>query len=121
MNNKSKPRVSSAVGVDWHTAVPYNEFMFTIVETAAFKRDADAIWTTDERVEFCAWLAANPEAGDVIPGADGCRKVRWSASNRGKRGGARVVYFQPAGRWRDRVAGHLYQGKAVTTAEQDDA
>jgi hypothetical protein len=39
------------------------------------------------------WIAANPEAGDVIPGADGARKVRWAASGRGKRGGARVIYF----------------------------
>lgn len=67
--------------------------MYTIAETEQFRRDADAIWTTDERVDFCAWLAANPEAGDVIPGAEGCRKVRWSASGRGKRGGARVIYF----------------------------
>lgn len=67
--------------------------MLTVVETDAFKHDADVIWSTDERVDFCAWLAANPEAGDVIPGADGCRKVRWSASGRGKRGGARVIYF----------------------------
>ncbi|MCX7110143.1 MAG: type II toxin-antitoxin system RelE/ParE family toxin [Proteobacteria bacterium] len=35
----------------------------------------------------------NPLAGDVIPGADGARKVRWSAKSKGKRGGVRVVYF----------------------------
>jgi hypothetical protein len=37
-------------------------------------------------------LALNPEAGDVIPGSGGCRKVRWSVDGRGKRGGARVIY-----------------------------
>jgi hypothetical protein len=36
---------------------------------------------------------AEPEAGDVIPGSGGCRKLRWAASGRGKRGGARVIYF----------------------------
>lgn len=35
----------------------------------------------------------NPSAGDVIAGASGARKVRWAASGRGKRGGARVIYF----------------------------
>lgn len=39
------------------------------------------------------WLAANPNAGDPIPGSGGCRKVRWSLSGTGKRGGARVIYF----------------------------
>ena len=38
-------------------------------------------------------LAANPLVGDVIPGAGGLRKVRWSRAGMGKRGGARVVYF----------------------------
>jgi len=38
-------------------------------------------------------LAANPEAGDVIPGSGGCRKVRWGRAGAGKRGGVRVIYF----------------------------
>jgi len=39
------------------------------------------------------WLSENPLAGDVIPGADGARKVRWASQGRGKRGGARLIYF----------------------------
>lgn len=67
--------------------------MYTIVETETFKVDADAIWDDDEREVFCSWLAVNPMAGDVIPGSGGCRKVRWSRSGMGKRGGARIIYF----------------------------
>lgn len=67
--------------------------MYTIAETDDFTRDADAIWSISERLAFCAWIAANPEAGDVISGSGGCRKVRWMASGRGKRGGARVIYY----------------------------
>jgi hypothetical protein len=37
--------------------------------------------------------ANNPDAGDVIPGSGGCRKVRWSRAGSGKRGGVRVIYF----------------------------
>jgi hypothetical protein len=44
-------------------------------------------------VEFINWIADNPLAGDVIPGSGGCRKVRWSRSGMGKRGGVRVIYF----------------------------
>ena len=67
--------------------------MFTVVETPTFQKQAAAIWSQDERHAFIAWIAAHPEAGDVIPGADGARKVRWAVQGRGKRSGARVIYF----------------------------
>jgi hypothetical protein len=35
----------------------------------------------------------NPDGGDIIPGSDGIRKVRWRAPGRGKRGGYRVIYY----------------------------
>ena len=67
--------------------------MYTIDDTPTFAEDARKIWTEQERGAFCAWLAANPEVGDVIPGSGGCRKVRWSITGSGKRGGARIIYF----------------------------
>jgi mRNA-degrading endonuclease RelE of RelBE toxin-antitoxin system len=67
--------------------------MFTIIETPTFEADARKIWTEEERNAFFAWLAANPEIGDPIPGSGGCRKVRWSVAGSGKRGGVRVIYF----------------------------
>src|SRR5215469_805311 len=68
--------------------------MFTVAETPTFSAYRADYWTEDEFGEFCAWLAVNPEAGDVIPGSGGCRKVRWAGSGRGKRGGVRVVYYR---------------------------
>jgi len=67
--------------------------MHTFVETPTFAVDADKLWTEDERLEFFLWLASHPDAGDVIPGSGGCRKVRWSRPGMGKRGGVRVIYF----------------------------
>lgn len=67
--------------------------MRTVVETPTFQRQADKLWTEGERIEFIDWIAANPMAGDVIAGADGARKVRWSRAGSGKSGGARVIYF----------------------------
>ena len=67
--------------------------MYTLVETPVFQRYAAEIWNEAELMEFKFWLAANPLIGDVIPGASGLRKVRWSRAGIGKRGGARVVYF----------------------------
>ena len=48
--------------------------MYTVVETALFTADAKAIWQEDERGAFCAWLATNPDAGDVIPGSGGAAR-----------------------------------------------
>ncbi len=67
--------------------------MRTVVETPVFQRYANEVWSEAERIEFINWIAANPNAGDVIPGSGGCRKVRWASSGKGKRGGARVIYF----------------------------
>lgn len=67
--------------------------MYTVIETPIFQRLVDDIWSTDERQDFVVWLANNALAGDVIPGAGGLRKVRWSRSGMGKRGGVRVIYY----------------------------
>lgn len=67
--------------------------MRTVAETKVFRRYAAEIWTDAELSEFISWIARNPTAGDLIPGSDGCRKVRWSIKGQGKRGGARVIYF----------------------------
>lgn len=47
----------------------------------------------EERQELISYLARNPTAGDLIQGAGGVRKLRWGLEGRGKRGGARIVYF----------------------------
>lgn len=65
----------------------------TVVETEAFARSAAKIWSEDEVAALVDHVARNPEAGDVIPGTGGVRKMRWSRAGSGKRGGARVIYF----------------------------
>ena len=46
-----------------------------------------------ERAELVGYLACNPTAGDLIPGTGGVRKLRWGLEGRGKRGGARIIFF----------------------------
>jgi len=67
--------------------------MRTVIETPTFQKQAGKLWSEEDRLAFIDWIAANPLAGDVIPGADGARKVRWGVAGSGKRGGARVIYF----------------------------
>lgn len=67
--------------------------MNTVIETPIFQKQSKKNWSEGERLDFISWIAVNPLAGDVIPNAEGARKVRWSISGRGKRGGARIIYF----------------------------
>ena len=67
--------------------------MQTVAETPTFARQADKLFTEEERRDLIDHLAENPLAGDEIPGTGGVRKLRFAALGRGKRGGARVTYF----------------------------
>ena len=67
--------------------------MRTVVETPAFSRQADKLFSEDDKRELIDLLATSPLAGDEIPGTGGVRKLRFAASGRGKRGGARVIYY----------------------------
>lgn len=67
--------------------------LITVAETLPFLRQAATLWSENEHRTFVDYIAANPEAGDVIPDTGGVRKVRWSRAGMGKRGGARVIYF----------------------------
>ncbi len=65
----------------------------SVVETPQFLRQAEDVWTEDERAAFVDFIARNPEAGDVVPATGGVRKIRWRRQGSGKRGGVRVIYF----------------------------
>lgn len=67
--------------------------MFTVIETPLFQRQWPLYWTEEERGAFAAYLAEHPNAGDVVPGSGGIRKVRWRRARSGKSGGVRVIYF----------------------------
>ena len=66
--------------------------MLTIIESPLFTKLWPDYWSEEERGDFASFIANNPEAGDVIPGSGGCRKVRWSRVGTGKRGGVRIIY-----------------------------
>lgn len=73
--------------------MPDNAAMQTIVETEVFERLWPLYWTENERDNFHAFISKNPNAGDVVRGSGGIRKVRWSRQGSGKSGGVRVIYF----------------------------
>ena len=66
--------------------------MLTVIESPLFSKLWPDYWSEEERGEFVAFIANTPEAGDVVPGSGGCRKIRWSRNGAGKRGGVRAIY-----------------------------
>jgi hypothetical protein len=64
-----------------------------IIETTVFTRRIDELLTDDEYGLLQDELAARPDLGKIIPGSGGLRKLRWALSGRGKRGGARIIYY----------------------------
>jgi mRNA-degrading endonuclease RelE of RelBE toxin-antitoxin system len=68
----------------------------TFVETTLFTKLIYAYLSDDEYAALQYLLTLHPEAGDIVPGSGGVRKIRWGASGRGKRGGLRVIYYWKA-------------------------
>lgn len=64
-----------------------------IIETSVFTRQMRALLQDDEYRLLQLHLSGQPDAGVVIKGSGGLRKVRWSVGARGKRGGVRVIYY----------------------------
>ncbi len=67
--------------------------MITVAETEPFQWKVGRLLTEDEKAELIAYLAMNPNAGVLIQGTGGIRKLRWARSGRGKSGGVRVIYY----------------------------
>jgi mRNA-degrading endonuclease RelE of RelBE toxin-antitoxin system len=67
--------------------------VFSFIETKLFTRLVQEYLSDEEYQELQKLLIEQPEAGDVVPGTGGVRKLRWRAPGRGKRGGYRVIYF----------------------------
>jgi hypothetical protein len=71
----------------------YNRIVESVVETPGYLSAAEKLFTEQERADIVSLLAADPEAGAVMKGTGGFRKIRVARRGMGKSGGARVVYL----------------------------
>jgi hypothetical protein len=67
--------------------------VFTFIESSTFERVCPVYLDDDEYAELQQFMMQNPEAGQVVPGSGGIRKLRWTRPGTGKRGGLRVIHF----------------------------
>ena len=65
-------------------------------ETSIFTKRVTALLHDDSYAALQHHLVQHPDAGDVIRGSGGLRKVRWSRPGQGKRGGVRVITYARA-------------------------
>jgi hypothetical protein len=84
------------------------------VETPIFTRTVTALLKEEQYRALQLALALRPEQGDLIRGSGGLRKLRWGLAGRGKRGGARVIYYWEA------ATETFYMLYAYTKQEQGD-
>ncbi len=65
----------------------------TVVETNEFQRRAKTLFLPEDIQKIIEHVAYFPTSGVVMPGTGGVRKLRWAFAGKGKRGGARIVYY----------------------------
>jgi hypothetical protein len=90
--------------------------MLEFFETTVFSRQITSLLEDREYAALQGALVVDPEAGNLIPGSGGLRKIRWNEKRRrkGKRGGVRVIYY-----WYG--AGEvIYMLLAYSKGERDD-
>ena len=63
------------------------------IETPIFTKLVTDLMPDDEYRKIQLALVLRPEAGKIIPGSSGLRKIRWKSGGSGKRGGLRLIYF----------------------------
>lgn len=78
--------------IDARAPLAYSARMI-FIETPTFTRLIQELMDDEDYARFQTELAGAPESGDVIEGTGGLRKIRVALPGRGKRSGARVIYY----------------------------
>jgi mRNA-degrading endonuclease RelE of RelBE toxin-antitoxin system len=63
------------------------------IETTAFTKLLSGYLTDDEYQALQSYLMQKPDAGSIVKGSGGVRKVRWGQDGKGKSGGVRIIYY----------------------------
>ena len=78
--------------IAFYASLTYS-FARLFIEAPIFTKQIKALLPDSEYGKLQEALLMRPEAGDLIPGSGGLRKIRWSTPGTGKRGGLRVIYY----------------------------
>jgi len=84
------------------------------IETPIFTREVEALLPGDSYRKLQQAILVRPEAGSLIPGSGGLRKLRWNLPQVGKRGSLRIIYY-----W-DTPSDTVYMLLAYKKTKQED-
>ena len=91
-DNHTPPALCASKGCNY-TSLTYSAFYDQLRRNQAVHAFGTRVPVRRRIQSVTADVLQDPEAGAVIPGAGGVRKLRWGIAGRGKRGGLRVIYF----------------------------
>lgn len=72
--------------------MPYSSFKI-FIETSKFTEILSDYLSDDDYRGLQSYLLQKPDAGDIVRGSGGVRKVRWASAGKGKNGGVRAIYY----------------------------
>src|SRR5512139_3379167 len=84
------------------------------IETPIFTREVQTLLPDDSYGKLQQAILVRPEAGNLIPGSGGLRKLRWNLPQAGKRGSLRIIYY-----W-DTPSDTIYMLLAYKKSRQED-
>ena len=87
------PRPTGLYRIAVHSKRADDAREITVLQLPKFKAEATGLMGVDGIDAVAVYLIDHPDAGDVVPGSGGVRKLRWAAKSKGKRGGARIIYL----------------------------
>ena len=73
--------------------MPYTLISMVFIETSLFTKILSDYLNDEEYRGLQVYLMQKPDAGDIVKGSGGVRKVRWAPEGKGKSGGVRVIYY----------------------------
>ena len=94
--------------------MPHNLRPVRIFATRTYERAVRKLMSEADRQKMEAAIVADPDRAPLLRGTGGIRKLRWTGSGRGKRGGIRTIYFHHAG------PAAIYMLTVYAKADRDD-
>jgi mRNA-degrading endonuclease RelE of RelBE toxin-antitoxin system len=67
--------------------------LLEFIELPNFTRHVHSYLSDESYQGLQTYLMYYPDAGALVPASGECRKIRWGMEGRGKRGGARIIYY----------------------------
>ena len=88
-----KYKLLGGSAIDAHGFMKYTLETKVFVETSIFSAVRTRLLSDQDFRRLQTFLTFYPDAGHLVPGCKGLRKLRWGHESKGKRSGVRIIYY----------------------------